>query len=199
VSEQFVSLIVFAAAMTISPGSNNVLMAASGVRVGLWRSVPLCVGVVAGLALELAIAAIGLGAAIEAEPSLRTAMQAVGTAYLVWLGVKIARSGAVDLSPGERPSRSGFMVGFVNTLLNPKGWTMALSATAGYAALAPSAPRLALLLALVFAVVAVPNWLLWAGGGQAVSRTLRTDRHWRIANGILGLFVIGSIVPMWVT
>lgn len=91
------------------------------------------------------------------------------------------------------------MVGFVNTLLNPKGWTMALSATAGYAALAPSAPRLALLLALVFAVVAVPNWLLWAGGGQAVSRTLRTDRHWRIANGILGLFVIGSIVPMWVT
>ena len=196
-SEQFLSLVVFAMAMTFSPGSNNVLMASSGVQVGLRRSIPLGLGVVAGLVTELAVTAIGLGAAIEAEPSIRTAMKAVGTVYLVWLGVKIARSGAVDLSPGEQPPRSGFMVGFVNTLLNPKGWTMALSATAGYAALAPSAPRLALLLSIVFAVVAVPNWLLWCGGGQAVARSLRTDRHWRIANGILGLLVLGSIVPMW--
>jgi len=197
VSEQFLSLVVFAMAMTFSPGSNNVLMASSGVQVGLRRSIPLGLGVVAGLVTELAVAAIGLGAAIEAEPSIRTAMKAVGTVYLVWLGVKIARSGAVDLSPGEQLTRSGIMVGFVNTLLNPKGWTMALSATAGYAALAPSAPRLALLLSIVFAVVAVPNWLLWCGGGQAVARSLRTDRHWRIANGILGLLVLGSIVPMW--
>jgi len=197
VSEQFLSLMVFAMAMTFSPGSNNVLMASSGVQVGLRRSIPLGLGVVAGLVTELAVAAIGLGAAIEAEPSIRTAMKAVGTVYLVWLGVKIARSGAVDLSPGEQPPRSGFMVGFVNTLLNPKGWTMALSATVGYAALAPSAPRLALLLSIVFAVVAVPNWLLWCGGGQAVARSLRTDQHWRIANGILGLLVLGSIVPMW--
>lgn len=196
-SEQFLSLVVFAMAMTFSPGSNNVLMASSGVRVGLWRSAPLCLGVVAGLAVELAVAALGLEAAIEAEPSVQTAMKVAGTVYLVWLGIKIARSGAVDLTPGDGPARSGFAVGFTNTLLNPKGWTMALSATAGYAALAPTAPRLALLLALVFAVVAVPNWLLWCGGGQAVSRSLRTERHWRIANGVLGLLVVTSIVPMW--
>lgn len=196
-SEQFLSLVVFAMAMTFSPGSNNVLMATSGVQVGLRRSIPLGLGVVAGIVTELAIAAVGLGAAIEAEPSTRTAMKAVGSVYLVWLGVKIARAGAVDLSPGQRPPRSGFKVGFVNTLLNPKGWTMALSATAGYAALAPSAPHLALLLSIVFAALAVPNWLLWCGGGQAVARSLRTDRHWRIANGILGLLVVVSIVPMW--
>ncbi len=196
VSEQFLSLVVFAVAMTFSPGSNNVLMATSGEQVGL-RGIPLRLGVVAGIVTELAVAGIGLGAAIEAEPSLQTAMKAVGTAYLIWLGLKIARAGAVDLSPGERPSRSGFMVGFINTLLNPKGWTMALSATAGYAALASSAPHLALLLSLVFAGVAVPNWLLWCGGGQAVARSLRTDRHWQVANGLLGLLVVGSIVPMW--
>jgi len=197
VSEQFLSLVLFAMAMTFSPGSNNVLMASSGVRIGLRRSIPLGLGVVAGLVMELVVAAIGLGAAIEAEPSLRSGMKAAGTAYLIWLGVRIARSGAVDLDQGAGVPRSGFTIGLVNTLLNPKGWTMALSATAGYAALAPSAPRLALLLSLVFAVVAVPNWLLWAGGGQAVARALRTDRHWRIANGILGLLVVVSIVPMW--
>ena len=196
-SEQTVSLVVFAMAMTFSPGSNNVLMATSGVQVGLRRSVPLGLGIVAGIVAVLTISAIGLGALVHAEPSIRTVMKAVGSVYLVWLGVRIARAGALNLSNPESLPRRGFMAGFVNTLLNPKGWTMALSATAGYAALAPSPPHLALLLSLVFAIVAVPNWLLWCGGGQAVSRTLRTERDWRIANLVLGLFVVLSIVPMW--
>lgn len=193
---QFLSLVVFAVAMVVSPGSNNVLMATSGVQVGLRRSIPLGLGVMAGIVVLLTVAALGLGAAIETVPSIRTAMKAVGTVYLLWLGLRIARAGAVDMTIQERPSRNGFVVGLANTLLNPKGWTMALSATASYAALTPTAPRLALLLSLVFVAVAVPNWLLWCGGGQALSRTLR-GRHWRIANGILGLLVIGSIVPIW--
>jgi threonine/homoserine/homoserine lactone efflux protein len=197
VSEQFLSLVLFAMAMTFSPGSNNVLMASSGVQVGLRRSVPLGLGVVAGIVLLLTVSAVGLGSLVHAEPSIRVGIKMVGAAYLVWLGWKIAHAGAPDLSAPERQPRRGFLAGFVNTLLNPKGWTMALSATAGYAALAPSAPRLALVLSLVFAVIAVPNWLLWCGGGQAVSRTLRTDRSWRIANTVLGLFVVVSIVPMW--
>ena len=196
-SEQFLSLVLFAMAMTFSPGSNNVLMATSGVQVGLRRSVPLGLGVVAGIVLLLSVSTLGLGALVHAEPSIRIAMKAIGSVYLAWLALKIARSGALDLSTPERMPRRGFMAGFINTLLNPKGWTMALSAAAGYTALAPSAPHLALLLSLVFAVLAIPNWFLWCGGGQAISRTLRTERDWRIANVTLGALVLISIIPMW--
>jgi threonine/homoserine/homoserine lactone efflux protein len=196
-SEQFLSLLVFAGAMTFSPGSNNALMATSGVQVGLRRSVPLGLGIVAGIVVLLAVSAIGLGSLVEAVPSLRVAMKAIGTAYLAWLGWKIAHAGAPDAGMARSLSRHGFQAGFVNTLLNPKGWTMALSAVAGYAALAPTAPRLALLLSLVFAVMAVPNWLLWCGGGQAIARALRTERHWRVANAILGFLVALSVVPIW--
>jgi threonine/homoserine/homoserine lactone efflux protein len=196
-SEQFLSLLVFAGAMTFSPGSNNALMATSGVQVGLRRSVPLGLGVVAGMAVLFTVAAIGLGTLVGAVPSLRVAMKAVGTVYLVWLGWKIAHAGAPDTGMARRLSRHGFMAGFVNTLLNPKGWTMALSAVAGYAALAPSAPHLALLLTVVFAAIAVPNWLLWCGGGQVIARALRTERHWNVANAILGFLVALSIIPIW--
>lgn len=84
-------------------------------------------------------------------------------------------------------------------MLNPKGWTMALSAAAGYTALAPSAPRLALVLSLVFIAVFVPNWVLWTGGGQAIGRSVQGDDHrrWVVVNRILGLLVVVSIVPMW--
>lgn len=196
-SEQFLSLLVFAVAMTFSPGSNNALMATSGVQVGLRRSIPLGLGVVAGMAVLFTVAAIGLGALVHAVPSLRVAMQAIGTVYLAWLGWKIVHAGAPGVAGMRRLARRGFEAGFVNTLLNPKGWTLALSAVAGYAALAPTAPHLALLLSLVFAVVAIPNWLLWCGGGQAIARALRTERHWRIANTALGLLVVLAIVPVW--
>ncbi|MGC4191763.1 MAG: LysE family translocator [Thermomicrobiales bacterium] len=198
-NENALSLLIFAVAMTVSPGSNNVLLASSGVQVGMRRSVTLGLGIAAGIVVLLSVAALGLGTLVHEHPSLRTAMQAAGSAYLVWLGWKIAHAGAPDLSNRHagRGNRRGFTAGFINTMLNPKGWTMALSAAAGYTALAPSAPRLALLLSLVFIAVFVPNWVLWTGGGQAIGRSVQNDRHWTTVNRILGLLVVVSIVPMW--
>lgn len=198
-NENVLSLLLFAVAMTVSPGSNNVLLASSGVQVGMRRSITLGLGIVAGIVVLLSVAALGLGTLVHEHPSLRTAMQAIGSAYLVWLGWKIAHAGAPDLSRAGRGTQRGFVAGFVNTMLNPKGWTMALSAAAGYTALAPTAPRLALLLSLVFIVVFVPNWVLWTGGGQAIGRSVQQDDHrrWLIVNRILGLLVVVSIVPMW--
>jgi len=196
-NEGILSLLVFAVAMTFSPGSNNVLLASSGVQVGMRRSVTLGLGIVAGIVVLLSIAALGLGTLIHTHPSLRIAMQAVGSIYLAWLGWKIAHAGAPDLSHAGRGTRRGFLAGFINTMLNPKGWTMALSAAAGYTALAPSAPRLALVLSLIFTLVFVPNWVLWTGGGQAIGRSVQDDRHWRTVNRILGILVALSIVAMW--
>jgi len=198
-NENVLSLLLFAVAMTVSPGSNNVLLASSGVQVGMRRSITLGLGIVAGIVVLLSVAALGLGTLVHEHPSLRTAMQAIGSAYLVWLGWKIAHAGAPDLSRAGRGTQRGFVAGFVNTMLNPKGWTMALSAAAGYTALAPTAPRLALLLSLVFIVVFVPNWVLWTGGGQAIGRSVQQDDHrrWLVVNRILGLLVVVSIVPMW--
>lgn len=196
-NENALSLLVFAVAMTFSPGSNNVLLASSGVQVGMRRSVTLGLGIVAGIVVLLSVAALGLGTLIHENPSTRIAMQAVGSAYLLWLGWKIAHAGAPDLTQAGRGQRRGFSAGFINTMLNPKGWTMALSAAAGYTALAPSAPRLALVLSLVFVIVFVPNWMLWTGGGQRIGRAVQSDRSWVLVNRVLGLLVVVSIVPMW--
>jgi threonine/homoserine/homoserine lactone efflux protein len=196
-SEQLVSLVLFAMVVTYSPGPNNVLLAWSGGQVGVWRTFPLWLGIVVGIVAIVAVSAMGLGAIIHAEPNVQLGMKLIGSIYLTWLGWKVARSGPPDF---ERPTgsvRTGFVAGFINTMLNPKGWAMALSATAGYAALAPNAPQLALVLSLVFVLVAVPNWILWSGGGQVMARSITSARGWRIANAVLGAMVILSVVPLW--
>lgn len=191
-----VSLSLFAMAMTFSPGPNNVLLAWSGGRVGIWRSLPLWFGIVTGFVLIIIISALGLGAVIHAEPAVQTAMKGIGSVYLGWLGWKIANGGPPDFERSEN-TVAGFRVGFLNTLLNPKGWAAALSATAGYAALAPNALQLALVLSLIFSLLAIPNLLLWCGGGQMMARAIHSERGWRIANGLLGLLVVTSIIPLW--
>jgi threonine/homoserine/homoserine lactone efflux protein len=197
-SEQLVSLVLFAMVVTYSPGPNNVLLAWSGGQVGVWRTFPLWLGIVVGIVAIVAVSAMGLGAIIHAEPNVQLGMKLIGSAYLVWLGWKVAHSGPPDFARPAGSARTGFVAGFVNTMLNPKGWAMALSATAGYAALAPNAPQLALVLSLVFVLVAVPNWILWSGGGQVMARSITSERGWRIANAVLGLLVVLSVVPLWV-
>jgi threonine/homoserine/homoserine lactone efflux protein len=196
-SEQLVSLVLFAMVVTYSPGPNNVLLAWSGGQVGVWRTFPLWLGIVVGIVAIVAVSAMGLGAIIHAEPNVQLGMKLIGSAYLVWLGWKVAHSGPPDFERPAGSARTGFVAGFVNTMLNPKGWAMALSATAGYAALAPNAPQLALVLSLVFVLVAVPNWILWSGGGQVMARSITSERGWRIANAVLGLLVVLSVVPLW--
>ncbi|MGB3329943.1 MAG: LysE family translocator [Thermomicrobiales bacterium] len=196
-NQTLLSVVLFAVAMTVSPGSNNVLLASSGVQHGMRRSVTLGLGIATGIVVLLGVAVMGLGTLVHDHPSLRVAMQALGSAYLLWLGWKIAHAGAPDLSAAGRGSHKGFAAGFINTMLNPKGWTMALSAAASYTAIAPTASRQALILSLIFVVVFVPNWVLWTGGGQAIGRSLQDDRHWHTANRILGLLVVASIIPMW--
>jgi threonine/homoserine/homoserine lactone efflux protein len=196
-NEHLLSLFLFAAAMTFSPGPNNVLMASSGVQVGVRRSIPLGLGIFSGMMLLLALSATGLASLVSAWPVLLTAIKAAGTIYLCWLAWKIASAGALEVPQDGSHQPYRFTTGLMNTLLNPKGWTAAVSAAAGYAAVAPSAPRLVLTLALVFAAVQIPNWALWCSCGTALSRVLRTDRHWRIANASLGSLIILSVVPMW--
>ncbi len=196
-SEQLLSLVLFTMVVTYSPGPNNVLLAWSGGQVGIWRTFPLWLGIVAGIIPLVVVSALGLGAIIHAEPTAQVVLKAAGSLYLVWLGWKVAHSGPPNLDRARANTRVGFVAGFVNTLLNPKGWAMALSAAAGYAALAPTAPQLALLLSVVFVIVAVPNWFLWSGGGQLMARSIRSERGWTIANTLLGLLVVLSIVPLW--
>jgi len=38
---------------------------------------------------------------------------------------------------------------------------------------------------------------LWCLAGLLLARLLRTERHWRAPNAMLGLLLVGSIIPMW--
>lgn len=197
-SETLFSLIVLVIVATITPGGATTLATASGTQFGFRRSVPLLGGIALGLASLAAIAAAGLAGLLRAVPALQLIMKVLGSVYLIWLAWKIASSGAPKQSANTPKTPTGFIGGALLLWLNPKGWTMALGAAASFAALTPDPVRLAAILGSAFGLAAIVSLVLWCTAGVLLGRTLRTDRHWRIANAALGVLVALSVVPIWI-
>ncbi len=189
-------LVLFVVISTITPGGATTLATASGAQFGFRRSVPLMAGIAAGLASLTAASAAGLAGLLLAAPSLQTAMRVAGSAYLLWLAWKIARSGQPNMNANMGVPTS-FLGGAGLLWLNPKGWAMALGAAASFADLASGPLQLALLLGSAFGLAAAVSLSLWCMAGLLLARLLRTERQWRVLNAVLGFLLVASIVPMW--
>jgi len=194
--EAFWPLGAFAVISTITPGGATTLATASGAHFGFRRSVPLMIGIAAGLASMAASASAGLAGLLLAKPSLQIAMKAIGSIYLIWLACKIGRSGPPHLRAAlVRPTN--FIGGVWMLWYNPKAWAMTLSAAASFATLANGPIRLPGLLGLTFGMAATASLSVWCLAGQLLARLLRTDRQWRVLNALLGILLVASIPPMW--
>ncbi|WIX98409.1 LysE family translocator [Amycolatopsis mongoliensis] len=189
-------LLLFAVVMVVSPGTNNVLATDSGLRFGLRASLRLLAGLGLGVVSLVVLAALGLGFVVTAVPHTQVALRAAGTGYLLWLAVRILRSGRPAGTQDAQGSRT-FTTGLLASWLNPKVWVLALSAVAGYSTISSDPFVLAAILGSVFAVVVVPNLLLWCSCGRLMAARLTTDRHWRVANTALAALLVVSIVPIW--
>lgn len=195
-SDLFMSLITFAIIATISPGGATTLATASGVQFGLTRSIPLIFGIAFGLASLNGAVSGGLGGLIKTFPQIQLTLKIFGSAYLLWLAWTIAHLGSPKTS-GKADTPIGFIKGLLLLWLNPKAWTMAVSAAAAFASMSDNPQRLAIFLGTVFGVAALLSLTLWCIGGQWLSFYLKTEKQWRFVNIALGLLLAISIIPMW--
>lgn len=191
----YLPLILFAVVSTLTPGAATTLATASGAHFGFRRSVPLMAGAALGLASMAATAAAGLASVLLAWPSLRLAMKITGTAYLLWLALRIARSGAPRARETDRPT--SLIGGLLVLWQNPKAWTMTMGAAASFSTLASGPTHMALILGPTFGATASASLVIWCLTGRMLARVLRSDAEWRALNITLGVLLVLSIIPMW--
>jgi homoserine/homoserine lactone efflux protein len=111
-----------ALALALVPGPTVTVIIANSLRYGSKAGLMNVLGTQVGVVIWLAIAAVGLGAAIQLMGVWFDVLRWVGAAYLVWMGIKLLRSNgdlavAVDRA---RPRGSFFLQGFVVIMSNPK-------------------------------------------------------------------------------
>lgn len=85
-------------ALNMAFGPNNLLALTNGAREGMAITLIASLGRIAAFALMIAVTALGLGALLMASEVLFAVVKWAGAAYLVWLGVKLLRSGTPALA-----------------------------------------------------------------------------------------------------
>lgn len=188
-------LVLFSAAMCLTPGPNVVMIVASAANFGFRRSIAQMTGVTVGFAAEIAAAGLGLAGVFEAEPRLHAALKYAGAAYLLYLAWRIARADAAGAgSARTRPLT--FLEGGLVTWLNPKGWVSAIGAIAAFTR--PDGnllPQVAVIV-LVLAAACLISLALWAIFGVAISRLLTRPVMRRAFNGTMAVLLVLSLVPV---
>ncbi len=120
----FILLVTACLAVNLSPGPSVLLVssvsAAGGARAGLFA----VLGMTTGAMLHVLLAASGLAAALAATPSAFMAVQYLGAAYLVYLGIdlllrKPVRAHVVVKTPAKTDWQY-FRRGLLVDALNPK-------------------------------------------------------------------------------
>lgn len=106
----------------IVPGPIVTLVVANSLRHGARAGLGNVLGAQLGLAVMIAIVAIGLASLIAAVGWWFDWLRLAGAAYLIWLGVKLFRSsGALGASGTIAAPRGGFVwQGFLVLMSNPK-------------------------------------------------------------------------------
>src|SRR5437870_6799604 len=95
VVNELVGPVVFAFVGSVSPGPNNTMLWASGLRFGFRRSIPHVLGTALGIGVLVVVVATGIGVLLKAVPTFELLLKLVGSAYLLYLAFLVVGSGAV--------------------------------------------------------------------------------------------------------
>ncbi len=190
------ALFGFALISSITPGPNNLMLLASGANFGLRRTLPHIFGVTIGHSFMVAMVGLGLMQVFTAFPMAYTVLKFASVAYLLYLASKIATNTA---PPKASIRNTGTPLTFLQAAgfqwVNPKAWTMALTAISVYAPPNPDL-RTVLTVAAVFAFTNLPSISSWALLGREMSRFLHTPKRLRIFNITAAVLLVGSLFPI---
>lgn len=139
----FIAVVLLHLTVAVSPGPAVLMSARTGVTEGFHIGLALAAGIGAGAVVWAMAALFGLSILFEYAPSLLIAFKVAGATFLLYLAVKLWRHAAEPLETGEnqtvRTLGSGFKLGFLTQISNPKPAVLfaaifvgAVPATAGW-------------------------------------------------------------------
>lgn len=182
----------FAFVSTITPGPNNLMLMASGANFRFRRSLPHLAGITLGFAFMVFLVGIGIVAVFDRIPVAYTILKYASAAYLLWLAWRIANAAPPD--PSYAPGKPfTFIQAAAFQWVNPKAWTMALTAATVY--MPQQTLFWAVVIAAIFGLIGAPCMVFWTLLGQEMRRFLNTPGRLRVFNITMAVILVASLIP----
>ncbi|APR70568.1 LysE family transporter [Acinetobacter haemolyticus] len=188
----FFSFIVYSTVTSITPGPNNIMLAASGLNFGLKRSIPHILGIGFGFGVMVILVGYGIGAALGSSPLLYEILKVIGISYLLYLAYKIYRAGSIKTDTKVDKPLS-FMGAALFQWVNPKAWIMAMGAITTYSS-ANSRLVEFVFIGVIFGLVSIPSVGVWAYMGEKLKMIVNHPRKVQLFNTVMALLLVASVI-----
>ena len=186
--------ILFVSIVSMTPGPNNLLLAASGANFGFTKTLPHVCGVIVGFALMVVASGFGLGVILNEFPQVILPLKILSVSFLLYLSWRIATGGAHVVEGKSQPL--SFLPAVLFQTINPKGISFLLSIMGAQVSDSePLLPQLVPLFILLptFTVLSAVTWTMF---GTAIGKLMQSQGAFRVFNLIMASLLVACVIPI---
>ena len=188
----FFALISYYFVMFATPGPNNAMLTASGIKFGFRKTLPHLVGIPVGHVIQISLVCFGLGTLFQKYPLIQFYLKWVCFLYLIYLGSKMIGSFSQTNKESGRPLKLYEAALF--QFINPKAWVVALTAATAFF---PSGENFLVATAFVTVTapfVCFPSICLWAIFGSSIKTVIKNTKVKKLIEYLLAVLLLVTAV-----
>jgi len=175
------------------------MLLASGMNYGVWRTIPHMLGIGIGFPLMVFFVGIGVSKVFDVVPNSYLVLKICCTAYFLYLAWRIATAAKPNTerlgADNVKNKPLTFLEAVAFQWINPKAWTMALTAISLYTPSDQQIGNVAIVSgAFVFAAIFSTN--IWATLGETMRRIIHDDKRRKFFNYLCAFLLLASLYPI---
>ena len=184
----FFALVSYYFVMFVTPGPNNAMLTASGIKFGFKRTLPHLIGIPFGHTIQITLVCFGLGSVFQKYPNIQFYLKWICFFYLLYLGWKIIGSFSTNDKDSGRPLR--LYEASLFQFINPKAWVVALTAATAFYPSQESFFIATSFVAITAPIVCFPSICIWALFGASIKTLIKNTKTKKIVEYLLALLLV---------
>ena len=193
--ELLVAISIYYVIMYATPGPNNSILTASGIKFGFLKTIPNILGIPTGHGLQLILVCFGLGSLFLQFPYLLNVLKYIGASYLLYLSWKMFGSLSMNIIK-DKSAPLKFYEAILFQFINPKAWVICITAVSLFY---PDQENIfvgTLFMVVMSTIINIPSISMWAFGGSIIRKYLNDNKFKKITELILAFLLIGTAISI---
>ena len=193
--ELLAAISIYYVVMYATPGPNNSILTASGIKFGFRKTVPNILGIPTGHGIQLALVCLGLGSLFIQFPYLLNALKYIGAIYLLYLSWKMF--GSLNIKKAEdKSSPLTYYEAILFQSVNPKAWVICITSVSLFYPEKENIFVGTLFMVIMSTIINIPSISIWAFGGSVIRKYLRNEKLKKVIEWLLAILLIGTAISI---
>ena len=188
----FFALISYYFVMFATPGPNNTMLTASGIKFGFKKTLPHLIGIPFGHTVQITLVCFGLGTLFQKYPSIQLYLKWICFFYLLYLGWKIIGSFSSNEKDSGRPLKLYEAALF--QFINPKAWVVAVTASTAFFPIEESFFIATSFVAITAPFVCFPSICMWALFGSSIKKVIKNSKTKKKVEYLLAVLLVVTAI-----